>query len=276
MKFRGQHIHHGYWKSGDETKEEAQVNLIKSLLELSALSKSSSVLDVGCGIGGTSRYLAKEYGCNVTGITISGKQVEIAQRLTLAENSEADSVVKDSSDVMSLPPGSVRYLELDAETMREYFKVNAGKPERGFDCVWISEALSHFPNKPLFFESAFSLLAGGTSSKLVIADWFKASDLSEEQDKADIKPIEDGMLLPPLCSANDYVEMAKKAGFTVSQGPVDISQDVAKTWYVTLRPPFVVPEYTDYVANNIVGIFRGHWSPHHPSGLLHCHGEETA
>ncbi|KAK9417807.1 hypothetical protein SUNI508_01564 [Seiridium unicorne] len=224
----GQHIHHGYFKSPNETKEEAQINLIKYLLELSALPKSSNVLDVGCGIGGTSRYLAKEMGCNVTGITISGKQVEIAQRLTLAES----PTTKDtgSSDVMPFPPGSVRYLELDAETMLQHFSTNGGKPEKGFDCVWISEALSHFPNKPLFFESSFALLASGSTSRLVIADWFKAPNLSDEQDKADIKPIEDGMLLPPMCTADEYVEMAKKAGFKLHQGPVDISKDVAKTW----------------------------------------------
>ncbi|KAI1870121.1 hypothetical protein JX265_006291 [Neoarthrinium moseri] len=228
----GQHIHHGYFRSPSETKEEAQVNLIKYLLELSVLPKSSNVLDVGCGIGGTSRYLAKEQGCNVTGVTISGRQVEIAKRLTLAENPTPET--NASAEALPYPPGSVRFIELDAEKMLEYFSSNAGgKPEKGFDCVWISEALSHFPNKPLFFSSSFELLAAGGTSRLVIADWFKAPNLTEEQDKSDIKPIEDGMLLPPLCTADDYVEMATKAGFKVSKGPVDISKDVAKTWDIS-------------------------------------------
>lgn len=232
------------------------MNLIKYLLELSGLPRSSNVLDVGCGIGGTSRYLAKEQGCNVTGITISSKQVEIARRLTVAESSGTKGA--GSSDILSFPPGSVRYFELDAETMRDYFSANAGKPEGGFDCVWISEALSHFPNKPLFFESAFSLLASVGSSKLVIADWFKAPGLSDEQDQADIKPIEDGMLLPPLCSASDYVDMAKMAGFKVAQGPVDISKDVAKTWYVNFVPssPLEVSELRA-ITNARPGIFHG-------------------
>lgn len=240
--YRGQHIHHGYFKSPDETKEEAQVNLIKYLLELSALPQSANVLDVGCGIGGTSRYLAREQGCHVTGVTISGRQVEIARRLTLSENPDAPAAVKDdSTTAIPVPPGSVRFLELDAEKMLDYFTAGPGsgsKPATGFDCVWISEALSHFPNKPLFFSSAFALLAGsggggGGASRLVIADWFKAPDLTKEQDTADIKPIEDGMLLPPLCTADEYVGMAKTAGFKVSQGPVDISKDVAKTWCVS-------------------------------------------
>ncbi|KAH6660628.1 methyltransferase [Truncatella angustata] len=226
----GQHIHHGYWRSGDETKEEAQVNLIKYLLELSGLPRSTNVLDVGCGIGGTSRYLAKEQGCHVTGITISGKQVEIAKRLTLADSPVGEQL--QSSDVLSFPPGSVRYLELDAEKMRDHFSTNGGKPEHGFDCVWISEALSHFPNKQLFFDNAFSLLGTSPSSRLVVADWFKAPNLTEEQDKADIKPIEDGMLLPPMCTVDEYVAMAKKAGFRLSAAE-DISKDVAKTWDIS-------------------------------------------
>lgn len=227
----GQHIHHGFFKSPNETKEEAQVNLIKYLLEISALAKGSDVLDVGCGIGGTSRYLAKEHSCSVTGLTISGKQVEIAKRLTLAEFPESKDKVS-STNVIPYPPGSVRFVELDAEKMLEYFSVD-GKPNIQFNCVWISEALSHFPNKPLFFKSSFDLLKGGNPSRLVIADWFKAPDLTKEQEDADIKPIEDGMLLPPLCTAVDYVKMATAAGFKVFQGPIDISKDVAKTWDIS-------------------------------------------
>ncbi|KAK8125775.1 methyltransferase domain-containing protein [Apiospora kogelbergensis] len=248
----GQHIHHGYWKSGNETKEEAQVNLINLLLEISALPKSSRVLDVGCGIGGTSRFLAKEHDCQVTGITISGRQVEIARRLTLAEvdggvagddatkaeTAATDAVSKNQGSVIKYPTGnsSVRFIELDAEKMLEHFKQQDGNDGPGsFDGVWISEALSHFPNKPLFFSSAFELLQGGSgnASRLVIADWFKAKDLTPEQEVADIKAIEDGMLLPPLCTADQYVEMATKAGFKVLKGPMDISADVSKTWDIS-------------------------------------------
>ncbi|KAK8050340.1 hypothetical protein PG994_012070 [Apiospora phragmitis] len=238
----GQHIHHGYWKQPNETKEEAQVNLINLLLELSALPKSSRVLDVGCGIGGTSRFLAKEHDCQVTGITISGKQVEIAQRLTLAEVDAAavtagdTTAAADDQGMIKYPSGnsSVRFVELDAEKMLEYFKQQQQQASSSFKCVWISEALSHFPNKPLFFSSAFELLEGGGSkSLLVIADWFKAKDLTPEQEQADIKPIEDGMLLPPLCTADQYVEMATKAGFKVLKGPMDISADVLRTWDIS-------------------------------------------
>jgi tocopherol O-methyltransferase len=100
-----------------------------------------------------------------------------------------------------------------------------------FDYVWIIEAMSHMPNKELFFSNAYSaLLPGGC---LVVADWFKAEDLSEEQIDSGIKPIEDGMLLPPLCSMNDYVKFGSKAGFKVKASPLDISANVSKTWDIT-------------------------------------------
>jgi len=40
----------------------------------------------------------------------------------------------------------------------------------------------------------------------------------------------DGMLLPPLCTAADYVSLATSAGLTVLAEPKDISKDVSKTW----------------------------------------------
>ena len=79
-----------------QTKEDAQANLIQLLLDMSRIPLKSSVLDVGCGIGGTSRYLASKHGSSVTGITISTKQVEIAVRLTKAAVEDGAS----SSDVL--------------------------------------------------------------------------------------------------------------------------------------------------------------------------------
>ncbi|KAL8774323.1 MAG: hypothetical protein Q9209_001074 [Squamulea sp. 1 TL-2023] len=238
----GEHIHHGYFLEANDTKERAQVQLIELLLERSQLDKGSTVLDVGCGIGGTTRYLALHHDCNVTGITISGKQVELASRLTRNQpNVGAVDVVSGSAN---LGNGSARFIEVDAETMCDFFSYG-----ETFDYVWISEALSHLPDKRLFFRSAFQLLRSG--GKLVIADWFRAGDLTEKQVTDDIKPIEgrithsltqslfgtitdshceDGMLLPPLCTQSEYANFAKDVGFRVFSECFDISKHVAETW----------------------------------------------
>ncbi|TLD31610.1 hypothetical protein PspLS_02452 [Pyricularia sp. CBS 133598] len=238
----GQHVHHGYWPTDEskakDTKEVAQTNLIDLLLEISKIPEGGSVLDVGCGLGGTTRHLASKLGCSVTGITISGKQVEIAKRLTKTE-AEAEAtklgkdvaaaraeVEEDAEGFMKVGNGKVRFIELDAETMGEYF---SGKG--AFDAVWICEALSHFPNKELFFQNVHAVLKPGGC--LTLADWFKAEGLTQKQFDDDIKPIEDGMLTPPLNTQAGYVDKAKAAGLKVLTEPKDISQDVKQTWDIT-------------------------------------------
>jgi tocopherol O-methyltransferase len=186
MTNRGEHIHHGYFLRPEDTKETAQVQLIELLLQLSSLSRRSNVLDVGCGIGGTTRYLAREYGCSVTGITISGTQVQMARNFTAKESGVGTQV--GAEEYYTLGDGKVRFLELDAEKMGEYFHEAPNNPF--FDAVWISEAMSHLPDKELFFRNAFSTLNNG--GKLIIADWFKAEQLSSAEMKADIEPIEGG------------------------------------------------------------------------------------
>ncbi|KAH8893329.1 methyltransferase [Thozetella sp. PMI_491] len=233
----GEHIHHGYWATDEakakDSKEVAQINLIMLLLEISSVPEGARVLDVGCGIGGTSRYLASQLGCSVTGITISGKQVEIATRLTKAEAAKETAGSGSSSDIepdadgfLKLGKGRVKFIELDAEKMGEFF---AGQTD--FDAVWISEALSHFPNKALFFHNAHKVLK--PDGKLVLADWFKGENLGDKEFDNDIKPIEDGMLLPPLCTQPEYVKLATDAGLKVVGGPKDISKDVSKTWDIS-------------------------------------------
>lgn len=198
---RGEHIHHGYWATEDAKKtlpkEEAQIALIRLLLDMSGVSQGDRVLDVGCGIGGTSRYLASQLGCTVTGITISTKQVEIAKRLTKADASkETPDAEEDAEGFFKLGKGKVKFVELDAEKMGDYFASEEG----AFDAVWISEALSHFPNKALFFQNTFKVLKPG--GKLALADWFKAEGLDEKEFTDDIKPIE-GMTLLNVCKSVD-------------------------------------------------------------------------
>jgi tocopherol O-methyltransferase len=142
------------------------------------------VLDVGCGVGGTTRYLAREYGCSVTGITISDTQVKMAQNFTAKENGRGAQVGTEEFDILG--SGKVRFLELDAEKMGDYF--HTAPNNTTFDAVWISEVMSHLPDKELFFRNAFSVLRNG--GKLVVADWFKAEQLSSAERKADIEPIE--------------------------------------------------------------------------------------
>lgn len=49
------------------------------------LKKPKSIVDVGCGIGGSSRYLSRKYDAECCGITLSPVQAERAQALAAAQ-----------------------------------------------------------------------------------------------------------------------------------------------------------------------------------------------
>ena len=70
----------GYWRTADDLQsaQEAKLDLVCRKLKLQA---SDRVLDVGCGFGAFARFAARHYGCTVTGINISRRQVEVAQEL---------------------------------------------------------------------------------------------------------------------------------------------------------------------------------------------------
>src|SRR5216683_8199546 len=81
----GEHLHHGYWIRGDESKEKAQVQLIEHLAQIATIQTGLKILDVGCGTGASSIYLAQKYKVNATGITISPVQVDLANQAAARE-----------------------------------------------------------------------------------------------------------------------------------------------------------------------------------------------
>ncbi|KPK52710.1 MAG: hypothetical protein AMJ63_08625 [Myxococcales bacterium SG8_38_1] len=54
----------------------------KELIELAEFTADMNILDVGCGIGGSTRRLSHETGCRVTGIDLSNEYIDAAERLT--------------------------------------------------------------------------------------------------------------------------------------------------------------------------------------------------
>jgi tocopherol O-methyltransferase len=200
----GAHIHHGYWITGKESKEEAAENLIQLLINRSELKSGSKVLDVGCGIGGTSMYLAEKYGCDVTGITISPVQVEMAS---------------GAAKAMGIP-NPPRFIVDDA---------NAISVEGEFDIVWSVEMISHLNDRDYLFKRASELLK--TGGKMCITDWFKDEGLSAEDERKYIAPIEKGMLVE-LPTLSEYMRHIENHGFRLLYYE-DISGAVARTWDIT-------------------------------------------
>lgn len=198
----GEHIHHGYWLSGKESKEVAAQNLVDLLIDKSGLQRGMKVLDIGCGVGGTSIYLSKEWGCDVTGITISPVQVEMAIQ---------------AAQGLPNPP---RFLIDDA---------NALSIDGSFDIIWSVEMISHLNNRDNLFRRASELLK--PAGKMCITDWWKAEGLSAASERKYIEPIEKPMLvsLPTYTEYSGYIE---KYGFDILYYE-DISERVARTWDIT-------------------------------------------
>lgn len=67
-----------YW-NGTTSLEKAQENKLRLVCDKLGIEPGMRVLDIGCGWGGTARYIAGHYGAKVTGITVSGEQVELAR-----------------------------------------------------------------------------------------------------------------------------------------------------------------------------------------------------
>jgi len=199
----GEHLHHGYWVTGSESKEEAQLALTAHLAQVAQIPKGADILDVGCGFGGSSLYLAREYRAAVTGITISETQAAIARQNAHDAGTPARFLVMDADDI----------------TIPEKFGV-----------VWSIEAISHFGDKPTFFARTGELLqTGGT---LALIDWFQKERLSAADRRAFIEPIERGMLVE-LKTISGYSEMIRAAGLDITDTS-DLSIHCARTWDISL------------------------------------------
>jgi cyclopropane-fatty-acyl-phospholipid synthase len=76
----------GYFPRGDETLEEAQIAKKRHIAAKLCLDRPGlSVLDIGCGWGGLALTLARDYGAQVTGITLSKEQLAEARSRAAAE-----------------------------------------------------------------------------------------------------------------------------------------------------------------------------------------------
>lgn len=199
----GEHIHHGYWVRGDETKEQAQIQLIEHLAQVAGLLQGCSIVDVGCGFGGTAIYLAKKIGAKVTGITISPVQVEMANSAAEREGADAE------------------FFLMDAEEMNF---------DQKFDVVWSTESVSHYQDVPKFFASAARVLK--PAGILALTDWFKKEKLTGVENKKFIAPIERSMMVE-LHTMEEYEDWMRSNGFNITALEM-LSAQCAKTWDISL------------------------------------------
>src|SRR5713101_2115118 len=199
----GEHLHHGYWIRGDESKEKAQLQLIEHLAQLTSVQPGSDILDIGCGFGASSLYLARLFNAAVTGITISPVQLEMAIQAAAAQHLD------------------VQFLLMDAEAMHFQQK---------FDLLWSVESISHYKHREEFFASAATLL--NPRGLFAITDWFKKENLTRAETRKFIEPIEKGMMVE-LQVMDDYEHFLTSNGLQIMHREI-LNKHCAKTWDLCL------------------------------------------
>lgn len=208
-------MHHGYYgPTGQERKErrQAQIELIEELLRWSNIQQAQKILDVGCGIGGSSLYLAEKYQASATGITLSPVQAARAE---------------------------VRAREANLTTQTQFQvadALNMPFADNSFDFVWSLESGEHMPDKKKFIQECYRVLQpGGT---FLMATWCHRPIgdsnwplTAEELDH--LGEIYRVYCLPYVISLPEYEEIARNQGFQEIRTD-DWSTAVAPFWDIVI------------------------------------------
>jgi len=172
------------------------------LARAAGLDSAKYVLDVGSGVGGTSRCLAKEFGCRVTGIDLTDEYCRAATMLT-ARTGLAHLVDCRQGDATKLP--------FDDQT---------------FDVVWTEHVAMNIADKTRLYEemhrvlkpggtlAIYDVLAGPSGPVLFPVPWARTPDTS--------------FLVEP----NELRKLLEEAGFTVTDW--SDTTEVARAWFVSL------------------------------------------
>ncbi|HTX71264.1 MAG TPA: methyltransferase domain-containing protein, partial [Rectinemataceae bacterium] len=217
----GEHIHLGHYGSPPRRKDflSAKVDFVHEMVHwggLDGFRPGATLLDVGCGIGGSSRVLARDYGFDVTGVTISPRQVERARELS--------------------PEGlRLRFLVDDAMAL--------SFPEASFDVVWSVEAGPHMPDKARFAGELLRVLKPG--GVLVMADWNQRDDRVRPLrtwERVVMRQLLDQWSHPAFASIEGFAELLEATGFVEGRVRTEdwtlqtLPSWMASIWQGVLRP----------------------------------------
>lgn len=174
------------------------------------------VLDVGCGIGGSARFLARHFGgtreaVRVDAVTLSPAQQSRAQELN-EEQGLGEVVHVQVADALALPFGDAT-----------------------FDLVWSMESAEHMPDKAAFIAEVSRVMKPG--GHFVMATWCHRSEeeraLSTDE-RARLQRVYREWALPHFIPIEQYATMAPDVGLTEVHA-ADWTREAAPTWPHAVR-----------------------------------------
>ena len=213
----GEHMHHGYYGvdgKQQKNRRQAQIDLIEEVLNWARVQTAENILDVGCGIGGSSLYLAGKFNAQATGITLSPVQAARA---------------KERAQDAGLS-GRTQFQVADAQAMPF--------PDDSFDLVWSLESGEHMPDKTQFLQECYRVLKPG--GKLILVTWChrptQNAPLTADEQKH-LQDIYRVYCLPYVISLPEYEAIARQLPLNHVQ-TADWSTAVAPFWNIVIDSAF--------------------------------------
>jgi tocopherol O-methyltransferase len=202
-----QHMHYGFERDlppgGNPTE-----NMVRYLADCAGIKAGNSVLDAGCGVGGSSIWLARHRQARSFGLNLMAFQAALARNF--AGTSGALFMAGDFME----PP-------VKAET---------------FDTVWAIESFDHAPDKAAWIRiMATKLRSGGC---IALADGFRREGAFAARDEGAYKAFLEGWAVPHLCTAQAVHDFATHAGLHVERDE-DITADVMPHAFAIFRFAFL-------------------------------------
>lgn len=179
-------IHYGYWDEKVKSFPQSLLRMNEVMMEAAGITAADTVLDAGCGIGGSAIFVAAATGARVTGITLSEKQVNKA------------AAIGGKKGVSGL---------VDFKVMNY---AATSFPDASFDVVWGCESICYADDKALFIHEAWRLLKPG--GRLVVADGFVPAP--ETNDHPIVRQMLDGWEINYLETPERFQQFMQQTGFS--------------------------------------------------------------
>lgn len=180
-------LHYGFWYEDTKSLTEAILNTNNFVVDALAIDSNDTILDAGCGVGGTSMHVAETTGATVEGITLSDVQLSIARKR------------------VSKSPAA----RLLSFSKQDFSKTNFR--ENTFSKVFGIESVCYAQRKSDFLTEAYRIMKPG--GRIAVVDLFlNKENLDVQEMKIYTKTIE-GWVVPNLSTIHGFSEALKQAGF---------------------------------------------------------------